>query len=123
MQRMIGQIKRATAIGAFFTLAACAKHSGQQTLEAEAPIPKTYVVIDNQGFVDRNIYIVRSAGTRQKLGFAPGNAKTRFEIPKSLIFGATAISFSADPIGGRGTAYSQSITVQPGDEVVLTVRP
>ncbi len=123
MQTMLRQIKRVASIGVFVALAACAKHNGQQPLEGDAPVPKTYVVIDNQGFVDRNIYIIRSAGTRQRLGFAGGNAKTRFEIPRNLIFGATSLSFSADPIGGRGSAYSQSITVQAGDEVVLTIHP
>jgi hypothetical protein len=82
----------------------------------------TVVQVDNQGFLDMDVYVVRS-GQRIRLGTATGNSKTNLTIPASLISGLTPLRFVADPIGGRRASVSQEITVAPGDTVVLTIPP
>ena len=84
--------------------------------------PRTSVRVENQGFADMTIYAIRS-GQRVRLGIATGSSTTVFTIPSNLIFGATPLRFLADPIGGRGTPVSDEITVQPGDQVRLTIPP
>jgi hypothetical protein len=82
----------------------------------------TVLQVDNQGFLDMNVYASRS-GQRVRLGTATGNNKTNFTIPPSLVSGLTPLRFIADPIGGRRASVSEEITVAPGDTVVLTIPP
>jgi hypothetical protein len=82
----------------------------------------TMLQVDNQGFLDMNVYASRS-GQRVRLGTATGNSKTNFIVPRSLVSGLTSLRFIADPIGGSRASVSQEITVTPGDTVVLTIPP
>jgi len=82
----------------------------------------TVVQVDNQGFLDMNVFAVRSS-QRVRLGTATGNNKTSFTVPPSLVSGLTPLRFVADPIGGRRASVSEEITVAPGDTVVLTIPP
>jgi hypothetical protein len=90
--------------------------------EAAEPVPPTRLRVENQAFLDMTIYVYRSS-QRVRLGTATGNSVTRLTIPANLIFGATALRFQADPIGGNRAPISSEITVAPGDEVVLTIPP
>lgn len=82
----------------------------------------TVLQVDNQGFLDMNVYALRSS-QRVRLGSASGNTKTNLTIPSDLIFGLTPLRFVADPIGGNRASVSQEITVAPGDTVVMTIPP
>jgi hypothetical protein len=82
----------------------------------------TVVKVDNQGFLDMNIYAARSV-QRVRLGTAPGNSKTNLTIPPGLVIGLTPLRFIADPIGGSRASVSMEITVAPSDTVVLTIPP
>jgi hypothetical protein len=82
----------------------------------------TVLQVDNQGFLDMNVYALRSS-QRVRLGSANGNTKTNLTIPSDLIFGLTPLRFLADPIGGNRASVSQEITVAPGDTVVMTIPP
>jgi hypothetical protein len=86
------------------------------------PNAQTVIQVDNQGFLDMNVFAVRSV-QRVRLGTAPGNGKTNFTIPPGLVSGLTPLRFIADPIGGRRASISQEITVAPGDTVTLTIPP
>jgi hypothetical protein len=99
---------------------ACARNNNPD--EAAEPIPPTRLRVENQAFLDHNIYVYRSS-QRIRLGTANGNSTTRMTIPQNLIFGATALRFQADPIGGNRASTSQEITVSPGDEVTLIIPP
>jgi hypothetical protein len=82
----------------------------------------TVVQVDNQGFLDMNIYAARSS-QRVRLGTAAGNSKTNLRIPPGLVTGLTPLRFIADPIGGTRASVSMEITVAPSDTVVLTIPP
>lgn len=90
--------------------------------EMAEPVPPTRLRVENQAFLDMNIYVYRSS-QRIRLGTATGNSVTRLTIPANLIFGATPLRFQADPIGGNRSPVSSEITVTPGDEVILTIPP
>jgi len=92
---------------------------GSDTYDPNAP---TIVQVDNQGFLDMNVFAVRSS-QRLRLGTATGNNRTNLTIPPAIISGLTPLRFIADPIGGRRASVSQEITVSPGDTVVLTIPP
>ena len=86
------------------------------------PNTPTVVQVDNQGFLDMDVFAVRSS-QRLRLGTARGNGKTNLTIPSAIVTGLTPLRFVADPIGGRRASVSQEITVAPGDTVVLMIPP
>ncbi|HYD53456.1 MAG TPA: hypothetical protein VEA99_12545 [Gemmatimonadaceae bacterium] len=98
-------------------LAACAGGG-----RARPPEPATYLQVRNQSWLDQTVYVVRG-GQRTRLGTVTGSSTGRFRIPASLIFGATPLSFVADPIGSERVATSFEIVVSPGETVTLTIPP
>jgi hypothetical protein len=101
------------------TLVACTRSRSNRP---PAGIEPTYVRIQNQSWLDMNIYVLRSS-QRIRLGTVSANATQRFKLPQNLIFGATPLRFLADPIGSSRTAQSFEIVVSPGDELTLTIPP
>ena len=89
---------------------------------APAPVERTTVKVENRGFLDRDIFVVRS-GQRIRLGTVTGGQTATFTIPASIVSGVTAIRFIADPIGAPRQPVTEEITVSPGDRVVLTIPP
>jgi len=111
---------------ALLALPACATtRSGDPSDPAAERRPEpepTTLLVDNQSFLDANIYVLRG-GQRVRLGMARGNGRTRLTIPANLIFGATTMQFLADPVGSNRTPVSSEIRVDAGDEVRLTIPP
>lgn len=85
--------------------------------------PPTMLQVDNQRFLDMNIYLITSGGARIRLGTANGNSTTTMRIPATYVFGGSEMRFLADPIGAQSSPVSQSITVFPGDNVRLIIPP
>jgi hypothetical protein len=86
------------------------------------PNQPTVVQVDNQGFLDMAVYVMRSS-ERIRLGTATGNSKSSFRVPVGIVSGLTPLRFIADPIGGTRASVSEEITVAPGDTVGLTIPP
>jgi hypothetical protein len=109
-----------TAVACLVLAGACARNNNPD--DAAEPIPPAKLRVENQAFLDHNIYVYRSS-QRIRLGTANGNSTTLMTIPPNLIFGATPLRFEANPIGGNRQSVSQEITVSPGDEVTLVIPP
>ena len=103
-------------------LAAVAVGCGRNS-EPREPQPRTTLEVDNQANLDMTIYVIRSAGSRQRLGTSTAHTRMTFTIPERLIFGLTPLRFQADPIGANRAPVSQEITVSPGDNVRLIIPP
>jgi hypothetical protein len=117
----MGRVRRVAliAMAMCLSLAAGCMQKTEPEVGAE-PVPPTRLRVENQAFLDMTIYVYRNS-QRLRLGQATGNSTTRFTIPASLLFGATALRFQADPIGSSRAPISQEISVSPGDEVILTI--
>ena len=89
---------------------------------APDPVARTTVLVVNQGFLDRNIYVMRSS-ERVRLGTVSGNSTQVLTIPSSIVQTIMTLRFVADPIGGRSPSATEEISVSPGDQVVLTIPP
>ena len=87
--------------------------------EAERP---TTVRVQNQGFLDVAVYVVRS-GSRTRIGTVTGNSTAVLTIPKTFVQPLTPLRFIANPIGGQRQPVSEEVTVSPGDEVGLIIPP
>ncbi len=85
--------------------------------------PETTVRIQNQAFLDHNIFVISDAGQRIRIGNVTGNSTAVLRIPASMIFGVTTLRFLADPVGSQRTPVSDTIQVSPGDQVTLTIPP
>jgi hypothetical protein len=88
----------------------------------EARAQRTTVRVDNQAFNDMTIYVVRG-GSRQRIGQVTGATTSLLTIPESFVGGGATLQFQADPVGSNRAPISESINVNPGDEVRLTIPP
>jgi hypothetical protein len=90
--------------------------------EVEAPAPaRTVLRVINRNFYDFTIYLVRY-GDRVRLGLATGNGTSTFEFPSQFVQSG-AVRFEANPVGGTGPAFTQEISVRPGDLVTVQIQP
>jgi len=101
-------------------LAVVACHRG-----AVAPInpqAEVAVTIDNQNFLDMNVFIVRG-GQLIRLGTVPGLTSRILMVRPELIGYGAEVQFELHPIGGRSNPVTESISVRPGDVIHLTIPP
>ena len=98
---------------------ACARTSH---MPEEAPL-HTVLKVENQGFPDMNIFVLPETSNRVRLGTVTGTSNAYFTLPDYVMHGTRELRFQALPIATPRGAVTQSITVAPGDTVVLTIPP
>jgi hypothetical protein len=108
----------------------CASHAQQQTttdqpdIDPLIPGPRgektTTLRVENQNFNDMVIYVLQGS-SRIRIGEVTGGGTATLRIPDSLVGNGNTLRFLADPIGGSRTPVSDTISVQPGDQVQLTI--
>jgi hypothetical protein len=102
--------------------AACGSRTVETSAGDVAPADSaTVLIVDNQGLLDMNIFLLEGGAVRRRLGTATGLAKTRIPIPSTIVGTGRDLQFVADPIASRGSSVSRRIFVRRGDEVVLTI--
>jgi len=101
-------------------LAAVACH--RRAVEPINPLAETALSVDNQNFLDMNVYLIRG-GQRIRLGTVPGLSKQILMVKPELIGYGTEVRVEVHPIGGRGNPISETISVKPGDVIQLTIPP
>lgn len=94
--------------------------AGDMAAPSRAP---TTLLVQNQAFLDMDVFVLVQGQGRRRLGTATGNSNTTMTIPATLLFGPTTLRFIADPIGGQHAEVSTSIQVNPGDQVTMTIPP
>ena len=114
--------RRGFVTAAVATLVAGASACYGKGKNAPEPVARTTVRVVNQGFLDRNIYVVRGS-ERVRLGTVSGNSTQVLTIPASVVQSLMTLRFIADRIGGRTPPATEEISVAPGDQVVLTIPP
>jgi hypothetical protein len=91
---------------------------------AAEPQAATTVKVENQNFLDMDVFVVQN-GMHIRLGRAASLTTQVFTIPADFVRRSTELLFELRPIGGGGAATqrTQTIPVQPGDQVVLMIPP
>lgn len=112
-------VRRLLVVAACAMAAACASTGTNSQVQKEEAAT---VLVDNQGFVDMTIYVLRGT-QRVRLGLATGLSKSRFTLPRGFVFSGTSLRFVADPLGGRRSPVSEEITVSEGEEIELRIPP
>ena len=113
-------ITRSLALTLVLALAACGARS---TMADRDPDAATVLEVQNQSNLDMTIYALREGGERVRLGSVTAHLTEELVIPPRLLFGVTALRFQADPVGADRSPVTQTITVEPGDTVVLIIPP
>lgn len=102
-------------------LGACARQGADEGSDVEPVRASTTVRVENRSFENVVVYVIGQSGERRRLGDVSGTSTKVFEIPRTMIFGATSLRFQVDPIGGSRSPISQDIVVSAGDQVQLIV--
>ena|SRR5947207_681165 len=113
---------RAHAVRGVLTLALLSAGCGRAVRSGpREPDPRTTLRVQNQNFLDMNVYVLRG-GQRIRLGTVPGLSTEVFTIP-AYIVRSSPLQFEAHPIGGLENPRSETISVQPGEEIQITIPP
>ena len=112
----------ATVVAMLATVAACS-HATKNAREDAGDRPTTRVHVENRAFLDVNVYAITDGGGRQRLGTVTGNTDQEFVIPDYIIGPANSVRFLVEPIGSNRAPISNSLSVQPGQTVTLTIPP
>ena len=111
---------------------ACHSHSqSASSASAAAPAPVSEIrsadseevvslQIANHNWSDIVIYVLRD-GQPSRVGVATAASSTSFLLPRRMFGQAGEIQFWGRPIGAAGTAYSESVIVQPGQWIEWTL--
>ena len=113
---------RALAAPALVVLAVAGMACHRPAAGSLNPRAEVAVTVDNQNFLDMDVFIVRS-GQRIRLGTVPGLSSHILMVRPELIGYGTEVQFEVHPIGGRGNPLSETISVRPGDVINLTIPP
>ncbi|MEO8880812.1 MAG: hypothetical protein ABI446_10485 [Gemmatimonadaceae bacterium] len=115
--------KLATVVTMLATLAACNHTARPGRDDNNGPVAESRIRVENQAFLDMTVYIISNGGARQRLGTVTGNTSQTFVIPPYIIGPANQVSILMEPIGSNRASISNSISVQPGQTVTLTIPP
>lgn len=80
------------------------------------------VRVDNQAFLDVNVYMLRS-GQRTRLGTVTALSTRTFVLPRSVVGTAVTVQFLASFIGSSRAPVSEEVLVWEGDEIELRIPP
>jgi hypothetical protein len=120
---MKAQLTRlATLVAVLATVAAC-NHTARPGRDDNGAQLESRVRVENQAFLDMNVYIISDGGGRQRLGTVTGNTSQEFVIPPYIIGPANSIRMLVEPIGSNRASVSSSLSVQPGQTVTWTIPP
>ncbi|HYK82512.1 MAG TPA: hypothetical protein VEU55_05155 [Gemmatimonadales bacterium] len=87
------------------------------------PQAEIALTVENQNFSDMDIFIVRRGGERIRIGMVPGLSSRLFMVRPDVIGYSSDVQFEVHPIGGRANPISETMPVQPGDVIHLTIPP
>jgi len=115
--------KASTIRGALLALALLSPGCGPAVRSGPpGPQAPTTLKVWNQNFLDTDVFVLR-AGQRIRLGMVAGLSTQVFTIPADIVRSSPQLRFELHAIGGRGNPRTETISVQPGDEVELTIPP
>ena len=100
-----------------FLLTSC--HSRPEPVP-EGPADGVPLEIANHNWSDVVIYVVRD-GFQSRLGVASAASATSFMLPRRMLGQAGELQLFGRPIGAQGSAFTETVIVQPGQWVEWTL--
>lgn len=108
-------------------LAGCARRTpvaGASDSAADRRPPReeqVALVVENRNSSDVVVTVVGGGGRRLRVGTVSGSSTRQLAFPATLAAASQPVSFVAHPVGARDSYTSERLTVQSGQQVVLTV--
>lgn len=88
------------------------------------PEEVTSVRVENESITDMRISIRRAPSAAvYRLGTAPGAQTTNLSVPRSIITGVNEVTFEITPLSGGMRTFTRTITISPGDTILLRIPP
>lgn len=111
------------AVMAASTLLPTAGMAQQSASERQATRPETMSVqVTNNNWQDMHIYASVSGSPIRSLGMVTAMGSDEFRLPPDLAAVGNDLRVIADPVGGNGLYESQTLLVNPGSKVVMTLQ-
>lgn len=110
-----GVLPALLVVGCLFT--ACHSRPGPVPEGTADEVP---LQIANHNWSDVVIYVVRD-GFQQRLGVAAAAGATSFALPRRMLGQAGELQLFGRPIGAQGSAFTETVIVQPGQWVEWTL--
>lgn len=110
---------RAVLTGVLLTIAAAGCSPGGET-EDPSPQYTTQVVVENNNWLDVNVYAIRD-GMRRRLGTVTTNSTRRFRLPRAFVATGGEVRLLVDPIGSSQTRMMPPVAIMGGDRIDLDV--
>ena len=108
----------------FLLILSCSQGTSSPPAGPEPEDDRARARIENRASVDMDIYLIRSDGTRSRLGFVPGGETATFGLPPTVTAGAMTITFEAQPVRRSGQAVtSEPFQVREGEEITWSISP
>jgi hypothetical protein len=101
------------------TEAACAPRAAREDISLGTAAT---LHVDNQAFLDANVYVLRS-GQRTRLGTVTALSTRTFVLPRTIVGTAVTVQFLAAFIGSNRAPVTEEVVVWEGDEVELRIPP
>jgi hypothetical protein len=86
----------------------------------DGPADGVPLEISNHNWSDVVIYVVRD-GFQSRLGVAGAASATSFMLPRRMLGQAGELQLFGRPIGAQGSAFTETVIVQPGQWVEWTL--
>ena len=86
------------------------------------PQAATTVKVENDNVLDMDVFVL-SNSLRMRLGLVSGGHTEVFTLPATVVNVSSQVRFELRPIGGGARPRTETITVMPGDQVVLMIPP
>ncbi len=104
-----------------FVATGCSRNRVEEGMATEETAT---VQVENDNVFSMKISVVRApSGAEYRLGTAPGMTKSDFQIPRSLLTGVADVTFSITPLSGGHPRFTRTITVSPGEQLILRIPP
>ena len=100
---------------------AAARAEAPAETRTPARVPDVDVVVENHNSSDVTVTLQGAGGRRVRLGNVSGSTTRTLRFAAELAAASQPLVLLAHPIGGRETYTSDRFTVQPGQQVVLTL--
>jgi len=103
------------------TATGCARNRGATDVAAEEG---AIVQVENDNVFNMRVSVIRApSGALYRLGTAVGMTTTPMRIPRSLLNGVSDVTFAIVPLSGGHAQFTRTITVSPGDLLILRIPP
>jgi hypothetical protein len=105
---------RIAVLAAMVVGTGCASSGGPGRARSRQAAEAIRVVVENQNWMDMNVYVQTEAGLRLRVGSVTTGQTQVFVLRSVLAGGGQSLRFIADPVGSTGMSETPLLSMLPG---------